>query len=54
MPIGVRLRMPEGDSRRITRLTLVIDENPAPVVGTFTFGEGRSSFDLSTRVRVNS
>ena len=54
VPIGVRLSVPEGDPRRITRLTLVIDENPAPVVGTFTFSEGRSSFDLSTRVRVNS
>src|SRR3954470_17813405 len=40
--------------RRGPTLTLVIDENPAPLAATFTFGEDRRSFDLSTRMRVNS
>ena len=30
-------RLPEGDARAVKALTLVVDENPAPVVGTFTF-----------------
>lgn len=34
-------------------LTLVIDENPAPVVAEFTFGDGMGALDLETRVRVN-
>jgi sulfur-oxidizing protein SoxY len=55
VPVEVRLKVPEGSGRRIKALTLVVDENPAPVVGTFRFGEdGRTAFDLSTRVRVNS
>ena len=41
---------------RVKTLTLVIDHNPAPVVGTFTFGSaaGSSSRILSTRVRFDS
>jgi sulfur-oxidizing protein SoxY len=54
VPLEVKVRLPEGEARRVTRLILVVDENPAPVVGTFRLGEGRSSFDVSTRVRVNS
>jgi sulfur-oxidizing protein SoxY len=54
VPVEVAFKLPEGDPRRVTALTLVIDENPAPVVGKFRFGEGRAAFALSTRVRVNS
>lgn len=35
-------------------MTLVVDENPSPLVATFKLGEGRKIFDLSMRVRVNS
>src|SRR3954467_15350847 len=54
VPVEVAFKLPEGDPRRVIALTLVIDENPAPVVGTFRFGEGKAAFALSTRVRVNS
>jgi sulfur-oxidizing protein SoxY len=54
VPLEVHIRLPDGDPRRIAKLTLVVDENPAPVVGTFTFADDRSAFDISTRVRVNS
>jgi sulfur-oxidizing protein SoxY len=54
VPVEVAFKLPDGDPRRVTALTLVIDENPAPIVGTFRFGEGRAAFALSTRVRVNS
>src|SRR4051812_3031144 len=53
VPIDFRLHVREG-AASVRALTLVIDENPAPVAATFTFGEERRSFDLSTRVRVNS
>ncbi len=39
---------------RITRLTLVVDENPAPVAATFTFGPAMAPLDLETRIRVNA
>lgn len=54
VPVEVKIKLPEGDSRRVKALTLVVDENPAPLVGTFRFKEGRPAFDLSTRIRVNS
>jgi sulfur-oxidizing protein SoxY len=52
VPIDVRIAAP--DERRVARLTVLVDENPAPVVGTFTLGEPRQKFDLSLRVRVNT
>ena len=43
-----------GDKRTLQSLTLVIDENPAPVAGTFTIGPHSGVTSISTRVRVNS
>ncbi|TGD91498.1 quinoprotein dehydrogenase-associated SoxYZ-like carrier [Methylobacterium nonmethylotrophicum] len=54
VPVTLRVALPEGDARRVKSLTLVVDENPAPVVGTFRFAQGQRRFDLSTRIRVNS
>ncbi len=52
VPITIRAALPAGDPRRVTALTIVIDENPAPVAASFVLGPGVSS--LSTRVRVDS
>ena len=52
VPITVRTTLAAGDPRRVTGLTIVIDENPAPVAATFVLGPGVAS--LSTRVRVDS
>jgi sulfur-oxidizing protein SoxY len=52
VPIDVTARLPEG--RTVKRMTLVIDENPAPVAATFTFGEPQAEMAVSTRVRINS
>jgi sulfur-oxidizing protein SoxY len=54
VPIEVRLTAPDAGPSRITKLTVVVDQNPAPVVGTFAFGQPQQSFDLSLRVRVDS
>lgn len=54
VPVTVRIALPEGDARRVKSLTLVVDENPSPVVGTIRFAVPQSRFDLSTRIRVNS
>ena len=54
VPITVRALKPQAGDTAIKAITLVIDENPAPLAATFTFGEDRRSFDLSTRMRVNS
>ena len=41
VPIGMRVNLAGDDKRTLKSLTLVIDENPAPVAGTFY---GRSEF----------
>jgi sulfur-oxidizing protein SoxY len=54
VPISMRVSLPTDDSRTLRRLTLVIDENPAPVAGTFTVGGNSGVTSISTRVRVNT
>src|SRR3954469_4718842 len=53
VPVDLKVRVREG-AAPVKAVTLVIDENPAPLAATFTFGEDWRSFDLSTRMRVNS
>ncbi len=38
---------------RITSATVIVDENPAPVAGVFTFGEDMGPLDFELRVRVD-
>src|SRR5664280_2045253 len=54
VPIGMGVNFAADDQRTLKSLTLVIDENPAPVAGTFTFGPRSGVTSISTRVRVNS
>lgn len=51
--VPVRVTQPP-DGPRIEELTLVIDENPAPVAATFTLGPAMHPLDLEVRVRVNA
>jgi sulfur-oxidizing protein SoxY len=53
-PVTMTLHKPAGDSRRVTKLSLVIDENPVPLAGEFTLGAQSDLASLSTRVRVNA
>jgi sulfur-oxidizing protein SoxY len=54
VPIGMGVKFGGGDTRTLKSLTLVIDENPAPVAGTFTIGPHAGVTSISTRVRVNA
>ena len=54
VPIGMRVNFAADDKRTLESLTLVIDENPAPVAGTFTIGPRSGVTAISTRVRVNA
>lgn len=51
--VPIHVTQPPG-APRIERLVLVIDENPAPVAGTFTFGPATGPLDFELRVRVNA
>jgi sulfur-oxidizing protein SoxY len=54
VPLTVSLTLPPGDTRSFKAVTVVIDENPAPMAGRFSFGAGQKDFALSLRARVNS
>lgn len=54
VPITVTAKIPQNEERYIRSLTLVVDENPAPIVGTFHFSPANGIASISTRVRVNA
>ena len=54
VPIGMGVKLTGDDKRTLQSLTLVIDENPAPVAGTFTIGPHSGVTSISTRVRVDT
>lgn len=52
--VPVKITQAPGSEARIVKLTLVVDENPAPVVAELEFGPSMGRLQLETRVRVNS
>src|SRR5262245_35148247 len=54
VPVTVRSTLPPGDGRSVKAFTIVIDQNPAPVAATFTFGRNAGVSSISTRVRIDS
>lgn len=54
VPVTLRATLPPGDARRVTAITLVIDQNPAPMAARFELGPDASVSEISTRVRVNN
>jgi sulfur-oxidizing protein SoxY len=52
VPVTLRATLPQGDTRALKAITLVIDQNPAPVAATFQVGAGVTT--ISTRVRIDS
>jgi sulfur-oxidizing protein SoxY len=54
VPVTVTSQLSPTDERRIKSITLVIDQNPAPVAATFHIGPNAGVSSISTRVRVDS
>ncbi len=54
VPVTLRAKLSPADPRRIRAITLVIDQNPAPMAARFELGQDSSISEISTRVRVNS
>jgi sulfur-oxidizing protein SoxY len=52
VPVTLRTTLAQGDTRTVKTITLVIDQNPAPVAATFQVGAGVTM--ISTRVRIDS
>jgi sulfur-oxidizing protein SoxY len=54
VPVTLRTTLPASDTRRMVAITLVIDQNPAPMAARFELGQDSSVSQISTRVRVNN
>ncbi len=54
VPVTLRSKLAPDDDRRVRTITLVIDENPAPMAARFELGPEARISEISTRVRVNS
>lgn len=53
VPISIQVGFPQSEERYIKTITVLIDNNPAPLVGRFHFGPRSGRADLGLRVRVN-
>jgi sulfur-oxidizing protein SoxY len=54
VPVTLRTKLSSDDVRRVRAITLVIDQNPAPMAAKFELGPDARVSEISTRVRVNS
>jgi sulfur-oxidizing protein SoxY len=54
VPVTLRSKLPPTDERRVVSITLVIDQNPAPMAAKFELGPQAKVSEISTRVRVNN
>ena len=54
VPVTLRTKLSPGDDRRVRTITLVIDQNPAPMAAKFELGPDANVTEISTRVRVNN
>ena len=54
VPVTLTSKLSPDDSRRLVAITLVIDQNPAPMAAKFELGPDARVSEISTRVRVNN
>lgn len=54
VPISISMRFPQREERHVKKLFLVIDNNPSPVGGIFTFTPASGRADIETRVRIDA
>ncbi len=54
VPVTLRSKLAPDDKRSLKTITLVIDQNPAPMAAKFELGPDARVSEISTRVRVNS
>lgn len=54
VPIKITALKPQDDGRYIKSITLIIDQNPAPVAAVFRLAPESGLASVSTRVRVNA
>ncbi|MEM7499372.1 MAG: quinoprotein dehydrogenase-associated SoxYZ-like carrier [Pseudomonadota bacterium] len=53
LPVEITTHLPQTVFGRITRMTVLIDENPAPVAAVVELGEGAARGTLGLHLRIN-
>jgi len=53
VPVTINSISPQSDDRYIEKIYLIVDNNPLPVAGTFTFEPNKGWDTISTELRVN-
>lgn len=53
--VPITVRMPAAFAGNVKQLTLIVDQNPSPLVAKFTYGDAAGSADrlLATRIRID-
>ena len=54
VPIVIRAKFPQTPSRYVSKLYLIIDANPSPISGIFSFTPDSGRAEVETRVRVDA
>jgi sulfur-oxidizing protein SoxY len=53
VPMTLGFELPPGETRQVKKITLVIDQNPAPMAASFEVGPNSGLTSIATRLRVN-
>ena len=53
VPIGIKVRAPQTAGQYVSKLYLLIDNNPSPIAAIFNFTPASGRADVETRVRVD-
>ncbi len=53
VPITIKSTLPQDKDRYISKVHLIVDMNPAPLAGTFTFAPETKWQEFETRIRIN-
>jgi sulfur-oxidizing protein SoxY len=53
VPVAIRTQVPPNAGWTISKLYLLIDANPSPISGIFSFGPDSGKAEVQTRVRVD-
>jgi sulfur-oxidizing protein SoxY len=54
VPIAIRSRLPQTAERHVSRIWLLIDENPSPIAAIFQLAPESGRAEIETRVRVDA
>ena len=53
VPISVNFNQPQTEETYVKTLTLIVDENPSPVVSRFNFTPKMGNASITTRIRID-